>query len=131
MSLYFVITIDVIVVFGANRIRKSMLNVFRTVSVQVYGAIRSRGQSLLRKVNGNMDSAKYQSVIIHDIEMTSECDVFPQEEYIYLNNLTPCYNSNNTRTFQKVKEYLFWNGREFARHVSHRERLEYNEERDW
>ena len=93
MSLYFtVITIDAIFVFGANRMRKIMLNVFRSVSVQVYGTISSRGLSLLRKVNGNMDSAKYQSDIIHDIEMTSECAVFPQKEYICLNNLTPCHN---------------------------------------
>ena len=68
------------------------------------------------------------SDIIHDIEMTSECVVFPQKENICLNDLTPCHNSNNTRTFQNVKEYPFWNGREFARHVSHRERFEYNEE---
>ena len=81
MSLYFtVITIDAIVVFGANRIRNIMLNIFRSESVQVYGTISSRGLSHLRKVNGSMDSAKYQSDIIHDIEMTSECYVFPQKE---------------------------------------------------
>ena len=45
-------------------------NVRSPVSVQVWGAISSRSMSPLRKVNGNMDSAKYQSDIIHDIEMT-------------------------------------------------------------
>ena len=40
------------------------------VSVQVLGAIIRRSMSFLRKVNGNMDSAKYQSDIIRDIEMT-------------------------------------------------------------
>ena len=42
-------------------------------SVQVWGAISNRGMSLQRNVNGNMDSAKYQSDIIHDLEMTCEC----------------------------------------------------------
>ena len=46
-------------------------NVRSPVSVPVWGAISSRSMSPLRKVNGNMDSAKYQSDIIHDIEMTS------------------------------------------------------------
>ena len=57
-----------------------------------------------------MDSAKYQSDIIHDIEMRSECAMFPQKEYICMNDLMPCLNSKNTRIFQNVKEYLFWNG---------------------
>ena len=35
-------------------------------SVQIWGAIGNRGQSLQRNVNGNMDSAKYQSDHIHD-----------------------------------------------------------------
>ena len=61
-----------------------MLNIFRPVSVQVLGAVRSRGLSFLRIVNGNMDSAKYQRDIIHGIEMTSECFVFPQMDYIYV-----------------------------------------------
>ena len=52
------------------------------VSVQVWGAFSSRGQSLLRKLIGNMDSAKYQSDIIHDSEMTCDCFVFQQVGYI-------------------------------------------------
>ena len=64
------------------------------------GTISSRGMSLLREVNCNMDSAKYQSDIIHGIEMTSECAVFPQKAYTCMNDLTPCINSKNTRTFQ-------------------------------
>ena len=51
-------------------------------SVQVWGAIGNRGLSLKRNVNGNMDSAKYQSGIIHYIEMTCECVVFIQMGYI-------------------------------------------------
>ena len=42
------------------------------VSVQVWEAIKHRGMSL-EKMNGNMDITKYQSDIIHDIEMTCEC----------------------------------------------------------
>ena len=34
--------------------------------MQIWGAISDRGKSLKRNVNGNMDSAKYQSDIIHD-----------------------------------------------------------------
>ena len=71
------------------------------------GAISSRCLSLLRKVNANMDSAKYKSCSIHDIEMTSECAVFPQKEYIYMHDLKPCHNSKNTRTFLEFKEKLF------------------------
>ena len=48
-------------------------------TVQVCVAISNRGLSLQRNVNGNMDSAKYQSDIIHDIEMTCECVVFLQK----------------------------------------------------
>ena len=90
-------------VFDANRMRNSMLNIFRPVSVQGCGAIRSRGLSLLRKVNGNMDSAKYQRDIIHGIEMTSECVVFPQVENICMHDLAPCHNSIKTRTFLECK----------------------------
>ena len=46
-------------------------------SVQIWKAI-SRGLSQ-RSVNCNIDSAKYQSDIIHDIEMTCECIVFLQK----------------------------------------------------
>ena len=38
--------------------------------VQVWGAISNSGLSLQRNVNGNTNSAKFQSDIIHDIEMT-------------------------------------------------------------
>ena len=74
------------------------------VSVQVWGAISSRGLSLLRKVNGNMDSANYQSDIIHDIEMTCEFIVFWQKGYILMHDLVPCHNSRSTRTFIECKE---------------------------
>ena len=50
-----------------------MISVFRLLyskCVEVLGAISSRSMSLLKKVNGNKDSAKYQSDVIHDIEMT-------------------------------------------------------------
>ena len=40
------------------------------ISVQVWGAISSRSMSRPRKMNDNMDRAKYQNDIIHDIEMT-------------------------------------------------------------
>ena len=51
------------------------------VSLQVWGAI-SRREKTLRKVNGNMDNAKYQSDIIHDIEMTLRC-VLTEGHYLY------------------------------------------------
>ena len=60
MSLYFaVITIDAdaIVVFGTNRMNHAMCirtTLKSSVNVQVRGAIRSRGLSLLRKLNGIM-----------------------------------------------------------------------------
>ena len=53
-------------------------------TVQVWGAISNGGLSLQRNVNGNMDSAKYQIDIIHDIEMTCECVVLLQKGYIFM-----------------------------------------------
>ena len=60
-----------------------MSTVKSPVSMQVFEAISSRYISLQRKVNGNMDSAKYQSDIIHDIEILQECLVFPQKDLFY------------------------------------------------
>ena len=71
------------------------------VSVQVCEAISSRCISLQRKVNGNMDSAKNQSDIIHDIELLCECVVFPQKGYIF--DIVSCHNSKSIRTFQECK----------------------------
>ena len=76
MNLYLAdITIDAIVVFGANRMKYDkciQTTVKSSVIVKVWGAISSRGISFFKKLNGNMDSAKYQSDIIHDIEMAFE-----------------------------------------------------------
>ena len=63
------------------------------------GTISNRGLSLQRNVNGNMESAKYQCDIIHDIEMTCECAVFLQKGYIFMHDLAPCNNSKSTRIF--------------------------------
>ena len=73
------------------------------VSVQVCEAISSRCTSLQRKVNGNMDSAKYLSIIIHDIEILCECVLFPHKGQIFIHDIPPCHNSKNTRTFQEYK----------------------------
>ena len=50
----------------------------------------------------DMDSAKYQSDIIHDFEILCECVVFPQKGYVFIHDIAPCHNSN-TRTFQECK----------------------------
>ena len=91
MNLYSaVITIDAIVVFGANRMKYNdkciQTTLKSTVSGQSCGAISNRGLSLLRKLNGNMDSANYQSDIIHDIEMACLCVLFPQKGYIFMHD---------------------------------------------
>ena len=72
-------------------------------SVQVCEAISDRCISIQRKVNGNMDSAKNQSDIIHDIEILYECVVFPQKGYIFIHDIAPCNNTKITRTFQECK----------------------------
>ena len=59
--------------------------------------------SRLRKVNGNMDSAKYQNDIIHDIEIKCECIVFSQKGYIFMQDPAPCHDSKSTRTFPERK----------------------------
>ena len=72
-------------------------------SVQVWGAISNRGLSLQRSVNGNMDSAKYQSDIIHDIEMICECVLFLQKGSIFMHDHAPFHTSKNTRIFTDCK----------------------------
>ena len=72
-------------------------------SVQVCETISDICISLQRKVNSNMESAKYQNYIIHDIEILCECVVFPQKGYIFKHDIAPCYNSKSTRTFQECK----------------------------
>ena len=76
------------------------------VSIQVWGAISSR------KLNGNMDSATYQSDIIHDIEMIGECVMFPHKKYIFVHGLALCHNTKSTRTFLECKgiPVLEWPG---------------------
>ena len=107
ISLYFtVITIDAIVFFGANRMKNVILSGYCEIArncVQVCEAISDRCISLQRKVNVNMDSAKYQSDIIHDIEILCECAVLPQKGYIFIHDIAPCNNSKSTRTFQERK----------------------------
>ena len=75
MSLYFaVITVDGIVVFCANRTRNITLSVFRLLASKCasLGSYKQKRKAL-RRVNDSMDNAKYQSDIIHDIEMTLRC----------------------------------------------------------
>ena len=50
-----------------------------------------------------MDSAKYQSDIIHDIEILCEYVVFLQNGYIFIHDIARCNNSKSTRTFQECK----------------------------
>ena len=111
MNLYLaVITIDAIVVFGANRMKyndKCIQTTLKSpVSVQVCGAISNRGISLLRELNGNMDSANYQSQsdIINDIEMACECVLIPQKGNIVMHVLAPYHNTKSKRTFIECKE---------------------------
>ena len=84
-------------------------------NVQVLVVICNRGLALQRNVNGNMDSAKYQSDIIHDIEMTCECVVFLQKGYTFMHDLGPYHNPKITRIFLDCKEIPFWNDRGFVR----------------
>ena len=102
-----VIKIDAIVVFGAKQNVKYHAKFIKTTvklpaSVQVWGVISNRGLSLQRNVNGNMDSANYQSNY-SCFEMTCECNVFLQKGYIFMHDLSPCHNSKSTRIFLKCK----------------------------
>ena len=80
--------------------------------MQVWGAISSRGISLQRKLNGNMDSTKYQSDIIHDIEIAYGYVVVLQKGCIFMHDLAPCHNTKSTRTFLECKRIpvLDWPG---------------------
>ena len=71
--------------------------------MQVCEAISSRCISLQRNVNGNMDSAKYQSDIIHDIEILCECVCSHlRDTSLYVISRYPI-TLNSTRTFQQCK----------------------------
>ena len=50
-----------------------------------------------------MHSPKYQSDIIHDIEILCECIVFPQKGYIFIHDIASCHDFENSRTFQECK----------------------------
>ena len=108
-SVFRVITIDIIVMFAANRMRNIMLCIQTTVklpvSVQVWGAISNRDLSFLRKLNGNMDNAKYHGDVIYDIKMVGECVLFPQKGYIFVHGLAPCHTTKSTRTFLECQEW--------------------------
>ena len=80
-----------------------MLNIFRPVSVQIWGAISSRGLPLLRKVNGNMGRAKYQRDIIHGIEMTMKYGSEYVKDGIAPNVLEELCNSMPRRTADLTK----------------------------
>ena len=54
-------------------------------------------------MNGKMDSAKYQSDIIHDICILCEFAVFPWKGYIFVHDIAPSHNSKNTQTLQESK----------------------------
>ena len=59
-----------------------------------------------------MHSAKCQSDIIDDNEMTCECFVCLQKEYIFMHDLAPCHNYKSTRIFLDCKgiRLLDWPG---------------------
>ena len=59
-----------------------------------------------------MDNVKYQSDIIHDIEMTCNCAVFQQKGYICMHDLVPRHNYKSTGTFLEYKgiSALEWPG---------------------
>ena len=106
ISLFFtVIAIDTSVLFGRKQNEEYhakciQATVKSPVSVQVWGAISSRCLSLPRKVNGNIDSAKYQIDNIHAIEIFI---VFQKKGYIFIHDLAPYHSVKSTRTFQEYK----------------------------
>ena len=53
-------------------------------------------------MNDNKDSAKYQSDIIHAIEIVCAFVVFPKKGYNFMHDLGPFHNSC-TSTFQECK----------------------------
>ena len=74
------------------------------VSVQIWGAISSRCLSLPRKVNGNMDSAKYQSEIVYPIEILYEFVVFQKMIYMISRHAITLKVLEHSKN---VKEYPF------------------------
>ena len=77
-----------------------------------YASLGSNKQrrKALRKVNGNVDNAKYQ--IIFFMILKSHCAVFQQKGYICMHDLALCHNSKSSRTFIECQEIsvLEWHG---------------------
>ena len=115
VSLYF----TVITIVWHKQNEKYHAKCIQPVSVQVWRAISSSALSILRKVNGNMDSAKYQRDIIHDNEMTCECVVFQHKVYISMHDHESCHNSKKNTKERNTRSGTTSG---FARHESHRER---------
>ena len=78
-----------------------------------------------------MDSAKYESDIIHDIEMTCKCVVFLQKGYIFMHDLAPCHTSKSTRIFLGCKGIPILEGPGNLPDMNPIENVWNNKERDW
>ena len=66
--------------------------------------------------------------IIHDIETTCECVLFPQKGYIFMHELAAGDNSKSTKTLLECKRSLILEC--LGIYESHRERMGYNKEID-
>ena len=63
-------------------------------------------------LNGNMDSAKFQSDIIYNIEILCKYVVFLLKGYSFMHDLASCHTTKRARTLLECKRipFLDWPG---------------------
>lgn len=80
--------------------------------VHVWGCFSIFGVGMLKKIEGNLNSKKYQSEIINDVDVIGKCITFPQKNFIFQHDLAPSHNSISTKSFltEKGIQTLDWPG---------------------
>jgi len=80
--------------------------------IHVWGCLTSNGVGLLKRIKGNMNAEKYQNEVINDIDIVGKCLVFPEQAFIFQQDLAPPHKAKSTHDFFKNKniDVLPWPG---------------------
>lgn len=91
-------------------------NIQQTMShgpkIHVWGCFSSNGVGLLKKIEGSMDAKLYQRSIVNDINVVGKCLVFPDNNFIFQQDLAPPHRALSTYKYFKSKniDVLDWPG---------------------
>ena len=80
--------------------------------VHVWGMISPNGPGILKRVEGTLNSQRYQQNIINDIKEHGSCLVFPRRHFTFQQDNAPAHNSRSTHAFlaDKGVNLLDWPG---------------------